>query len=184
MSLKLVNWAKPSTCDKHTNKSRLKIWVQWSALCNQGIERSTGAAFFNQPLQRAPMQIVSKAFFNLRLIYSLCQAHVENTSGQYTWFITHAHVLPTKQPHSPPKNNKNNNLAYVLQHNSGLYYELQLPLWYRCCSTFICSSGDGRLRWQNDYYSPNNRFCMLSLLSALLLRLKHIKEMKQNKKKE
>lgn len=121
------------------------------------------------------MQIVRQAFFNLRLIYALCQAHVENTRGWYTWFITPEHVSPTKQPQPPKKTTEKNNLAHVFTTRLWTLLRVTASLWYQRCSTFICSSGDGRPRWQNDYYSPNNRFWMLSLLSAPLLRLKHIK---------
>lgn len=106
--------------------STLEFWVPWPAPCNHGTEHSTGAAFFNQPLERAPMQIVRQAFFNLRLIYALCQAHVENTRGWYTWFITPEHVSPTKQPQPPKKQQKKTTWPMFSQHGSGLYYELQL----------------------------------------------------------
>lgn len=77
---------------------------------------------------------------------------------------------------TPQKNNrKKNNLAHVFTTRLWTLLRVTASLWYQRCSTFICSSGDGRPRWQNDYYSPNNRFWMLSLLSAPLLRLKHIK---------
>lgn len=102
------------------NISTLEFWVPWPAPCNHGTEHSTGAAFFNQPLERAPMQIVRQAFFSLRLIYALCQAHVENTRAWYTWFITPEHVSPTKQPQPPPpKNNRKKQLGPCF-HNTAL----------------------------------------------------------------
>lgn len=104
---------------------------------------------------------------------------MSSTCCKYKGLIHMIHNSRTCFANKKNKPNLPNNLACVLQHNSGLYC---LPLWYRRCLAFICSSGDARMRWQNGYYSPSNCFWMLSLLSAPLLRLKRIKRMKQQNK--
>lgn len=56
----------------------------------------TGAALSDLPLERNPMQIAKRGFFNLGLIDALCQAHVKNTQGPIYMIHNSWNVLPIK----------------------------------------------------------------------------------------